>query len=66
MIIKEISFAGVLFPPLLGYMAVAAVLWYALKYLLNRFGLYRYVWHPPLFNTVLYVMVLSALVVSTL
>lgn len=64
--IKEIDFAGVLFPPLLGYMAVAALLWYALKYLLNRFGLYRYVWHPPLFNTALYVTLLSALVISTL
>ena len=64
--IKEIGFAGVLFPPLLGYMAVTALLWYALKYLLNRFGLYRYVWHPPLFNTALYVMLLSALVISTL
>lgn len=64
--IKEIDFAGVLFPPLLGYMAAAALLWYVLKYLLGRFGLYRYVWHPPLFNTALYVVLLSLLVVSTL
>jgi protein AaeX len=64
--IKEINFAGVLFPPLLGYMAVAALLWYALKYILNHYGFYRYVWHPPLFNTALYVVLLSALVVSTL
>jgi hypothetical protein len=64
--IKEINFAGVLFPPMLGYMFVAVLIWYALRYLIGRFGFYRFIWHPPLFNTALYVTLLSILVIATL
>ena len=53
-------------PPLLGYLAGAAVAWYAVRYLLGRLGVYRFVWHPPLFNTALYLILLSASVVATL
>jgi hypothetical protein len=64
--IKEINFAGVLFPPMLGYMLVAVVIWYVVRYALTRFGFYRYVWHPPLFNTALYLTLLGLLVTTTL
>ena len=64
--IKEINLDGIYLPPLLGYLAGAAVLWYVLRYLLTRLGVYRFVWHPPLFNTALFVMVLSAFVAATL
>lgn len=64
--IKEINLDGIYLPPLLGYLAGTAVLWYVLRYLLTRLGAYRFVWHPPLFNTALYVMLLSAFVAATL
>jgi hypothetical protein len=64
--IKEINLDGIFLPPLLGYLVGTAVLWYVLRYLLDRFGIYRFVWHPPLFNTALYVMLLSAFVTATL
>jgi hypothetical protein len=64
--IKEISLNGVYLPPLLGYLAGTAVVWYLVRYLLGRLGVYRLVWHPPLFNTALYVILLSAFVVATL
>lgn len=64
--IKEINLDGIYLPPLLGYLAGAAVLWYVLRYLLTRLGVYRFVWHPPLFNTALFVMLLSAFVAATL
>jgi hypothetical protein len=64
--IKEINILGVYLPPLIGYLAGAALAWYALRYVLGRFGLYRYVWHPPLFNGALYVILLSGFVVATL
>jgi protein AaeX len=64
--IKEISIGGVLFAPLLGYALAAALIWYALRYLLMRSGAYRFVWHPPLFNAGLYIILLSILVVATL
>ena len=64
--IKEIDIHGVYLPPLLGYLAGTAVAWYVLRYLLGRLGVYRYVWHPPLFNTALYVILLSGFVAATL
>ncbi|WJR79959.1 DUF1656 domain-containing protein [Bradyrhizobium sp. NP1] len=64
--IKEISLDGVYLPPLLGYLAGTALVWYLLRALLGRLGVYRYVWHPPLFNTALYVILLSAFVTATL
>jgi hypothetical protein len=64
--IKEISLDGIFFPPLIGYLVGAAVVWYLLRYLLGRIGFYRLVWHPPLFNTALYVIVLGVFVVATL
>lgn len=64
--IKEIAIDGVYLPPLLGYLAATAVGWYALRYLLLKLNAYRFVWHPPLFNTALYVILLSVLVTATL
>jgi hypothetical protein len=64
--IKEINLAGVLLPPLMGYALVAGILWLALRFALSRADLYRFIWHPPLFNTALYVILLSLVVVATL
>lgn len=64
--IKEINFAGILLPPLIGYALAAAILWLAARFALARADLYRFVWHPPLFNTALYVILLSIVVVATL
>lgn len=64
--IREISLDGVFLPPLFGYLLGTALVWYILRYLLGRLGVYRFVWHPPLFNTALYVILLSAFVASTL
>lgn len=64
--IKEINLDGIYLPPLLGYLVGTAVAWYVVRYLFNRLGVYRFVWHPPLFNTALYVMLLSVFVTATL
>jgi hypothetical protein len=64
--IKEINLDGVFLPPLLGYFLGAALIWYLVRYLLAWLGVYRFVWHPPLFNTALYVILLSAFVTTTL
>ena len=57
----HLNIYGVYVPTLLVLMLIA----YALKSLLvaafSRLGLYRWVWHPPLFNLALYVMVLGVL-----
>jgi protein AaeX len=64
--IKEINLDGVFLPPLLGYLLGTALIWYLVRYLLGWLGAYRFVWHPPLFNTALYLILLSAFVIATL
>ena len=64
--IKEINLDGILLPPLMGYALAASLLWLVLRFGLTRAGFYRFVWHPPLFNTALYVILLSIIVVATL
>lgn len=60
--IREINIDGIFLPPLLGHLLIAAVVWLLLRWLLGKLGFYRYVWHPPLFNTALYVILLGAFV----
>jgi protein AaeX len=64
--IKEISLGGVYLPPMVGYLLGTALVWWLLRYAIGRLGLYRFVWHPPLFNAALYVILLSAFVTATL
>ena len=64
--IKEISLGGVYVPPMVGYLLGTALVWWLLRYAIGRLGLYRFVWHPPLFNAALYVILLSAFVTATL
>jgi hypothetical protein len=63
--IKEINVFGVFLPPMFGYAAMAGILWLALRRLLAGIDAYRFVWHPPLFNTALYVLILAGLVAAT-
>ena len=62
--IKEIDLFGVFVPPLFAYAAVAALLWLVLKRILTRLGADRFVWHPALFNTALYVLILSGCIAA--
>jgi len=57
--IKEIDLFGIYLPPMLAYAAAAALIWLVLRQCLAWAGVYRLVWHPALFNTALYVLVLS-------
>ena len=56
---------GVYVPVLLVMMLIAYMFKSLLGSVLARLGLYRWVWHPPLFNLALYVMVLGALFTLT-
>jgi hypothetical protein len=64
--IKEVDLLGVYLPPMLAYLAVTAVLWLVLRHLLRRLGAYRWVWHRPLFDTALFVILLAGIVVTQL
>lgn len=52
---------GVFLPTLLVLLLVAYVVKSLLRVLLTRLGFYRFVWHPPLFNLALYILILGIL-----
>jgi hypothetical protein len=54
--IGEIDLFGVFLPPLLVWLAIGLLLSAALRAILRRLGLYRYVWHRPLFDLALLVI----------
>jgi len=63
--IGEIDVHGIFAPPLLVWVVDALAPTAALRRLLQRFGLYRLVWHRPLFDFALLVIVLEAVVATT-
>ena len=60
--IKEFDLFGIFVPPLLVYAAAALALWLVLRRVLEAMGAYRFVWHPALFNTALYGLVLGGVI----
>ena len=60
--IRELDILGVYVSPMLGFMAAALLLWLLLRRILERAGAYRYVWHRPLFDLALYVVLLGGVV----
>jgi protein AaeX len=60
--IGEFDVYGVYFPSFLVFAAVAFVLLLAVKRLLDACGFYRYVWHRPLFDIAIFVILLGVVV----
>lgn len=54
--------SGVLFPALLAWTAIAVVITMLLRRCLAAIGFYRLVWHRPLFDLALGVVILGATV----
>jgi hypothetical protein len=59
-LLRELGFYGVLVSPLLAWMCIALPVTALLRRGLGVLGLYRYVWHRPLFDTALLVIVLGS------
>ncbi|OYY04884.1 MAG: hypothetical protein B7Y73_03090 [Acidocella sp. 35-58-6] len=59
--IGEIDLYGVLLPPLLVWLALALLLSALLRWALNRAGIYHYVWHRPLFDLAILVVLLGGI-----
>ena len=51
---REIAIQGVLVPGLLPVFLGCLLLMLLVDLLIGRYGLYRYVWHPPLFRLALF------------
>lgn len=60
--IGEIDVYGVFVPPLLLWVGAALPLTAVLRRVLRMAGFYRFVWHRPLFDFALLVIVLGAVV----
>ena len=52
---REIAFGDALVPGLLFVFLACMLLLWLVDALVGRFGLYRYVWHPPLFRIALFI-----------
>lgn len=52
---REIAVGGALIPGLLPIFLSCLLLLWIIDAIVGRFGLYRYVWHPPLFRVALFV-----------
>ena len=57
----ELDLHGVFIPALLAWAAVALVLNALARRLLQRLGLYRLIWHRPLFDLATFVILLGAI-----
>jgi protein AaeX len=60
----EINLFGVYVAPMSLMVVVAWVVTIALRRLAARFGLLCHVWHPPLFQFSIYMIVLSSIVLT--
>lgn len=54
--IGEINIYGVLFPPLLIWIGIALILSIFIRHMLAAFRVYHYIWHRPLFDFCLLVV----------
>ncbi len=59
--LKEINIDGVFVSPFVGYLAAAMVIFFPLRMLFDRWALQRYVWHRPLFDLSVFVIILSVI-----
>jgi hypothetical protein len=58
--IGELDLYGVFIPPLLAWGVIALPITMALRFILARVGFYRLVWHRPLVDLSLLVLIIAA------
>jgi hypothetical protein len=61
--IGEIDVVGVFVPAILVLMLIAYLINLAVRTVLARIGLYRFIWHRSVFDLALYVLVLGLVVI---
>jgi hypothetical protein len=59
--IGEVDIYGVLFPPLLIWLGIAYLAAVVVRAGLSRIGVYRYVWHRPLFDLAVLLILLGGI-----
>ncbi len=61
----EIDVLGVYIAPIVPLMIVALLIMLALRWLALALGLFRWIWHPALFEFSVYVIVLTIVVITS-
>jgi hypothetical protein len=62
---RELSIGGALVPGMLVWFVLAMALMLVFDWLVGRYGLYRYVWHPALFRVAVFVCVFGGIALLT-
>ncbi len=62
--LKEFDLLGIYLPPLFVYATATLVVWQLVRSVLLRTGGYRWIWHAPLFDMSLFVILLAAFVAA--
>jgi len=57
--LKEINIEGVFIAPFAGYLFAAVLIFLPVRMLFDRWAIQRYVWHRPLFDTSVFIIILS-------
>lgn len=57
--IRELDLGGLFFAPWMGSVAIAFGFWFGLRAIMTRRGVYRWVWHPALFDMALFVVLVA-------
>jgi hypothetical protein len=60
-VFHSLEFLGFYLPPLMIWIGLALILLAVLRRLLERLDFYRFVWHRPLFNLALYVLLVGGI-----
>ncbi|HWL83233.1 MAG TPA: DUF1656 domain-containing protein [Roseomonas sp.] len=63
--IAELDLYGVFLPALLVWALLAYPVTVLLRWVLRRAGLYRWIWHAPLFDFALFVLVLGGITAAS-
>lgn len=57
--LKEINICGVFFSPFAGYLVIAMIIFLPLRVQFDRWAIQRHVWHRPLFDISVFVIIVS-------
>ena len=63
--ITDLNISGIYVTPFVPMAIASALITLPLLRVADRFGVTRHVWHPPLFNSAVYVIVLSLIVIGS-
>jgi Protein of unknown function (DUF1656) len=61
-VFHTVEFFGFYLPPLVLWAATSLIPFIVFRWLLDRFDLYRFVWHRSLFNLALYVLLVGGVI----